>query len=209
MSAINFGYALTAVSVVNISQLITNYDISLSKSTTQSLLIGMMPIGGIFGAGVTKVVLKYVNRKQGIYFLFVLLWIGLGMILVRNMYTIILGRFVEGIAIGLYVSISPILLQEVTPKELRPRVMTMFGLSKSFGCMLANVLQNIFLAVGWDNASILLLIFNGFLSAVQVVLYFFFIPDSPLEMMEKGEHEKLETALLTIYKEEYFEDVYN
>lgn len=71
----------------------------------------------------------------------VILWAGLGLILVRNMYTIIIGRFVEGVAIGLYVSISPILLQEVTPKELRPKVMTMFGLSKSFGCVLANILQ--------------------------------------------------------------------
>lgn len=127
--------------MVDIPQLKSEYGITLSTPETNSILIGMMPIGGIFGAAFNQFFLKFFNRKQSLYIMLVILWAGLGLILVRNMYTIIIGRFVEGVAIGLYVSISPILLQEVTPKELRPKVMTMFGLSKSFGCVLANILQ--------------------------------------------------------------------
>ena len=186
LSAVNFGYALTAVSVVDMVKLINEYSISLSIPETDSLLIGMMPIGGIFGAAFNQIFLKFFNRKHSLYVMLIILWAGLAMILVHNMYTIIIGRFVEGVAIGLYVSISPILLQEVTPKELRPRVMTMFGLSKSFGCVLANILQTIFIAVGWDNSSVLLLVLNGYIAVIQAVLYFFLIPNSPLNMIENN-----------------------
>jgi len=94
LSAVNFGYALTAVSVVDLSQLMTEYSISISTPETNSLLIGMMPIGGIVGAAFNQLFLKFFNRKHSLYIMLIILWAGLAMILVHNMYTIIIGRFV-------------------------------------------------------------------------------------------------------------------
>jgi MFS family permease len=209
LSGVNFGYALTAVSVVNFAQLMDVYDIRISTPAAHAILIGIMPVGGIFGAAFSKIFLKSSSRKHSVYIMLGILWVGLGLMLVHNMYTIIVGRFIEGIAIGLYVSVSPIYLQEITPLELRPRMMTMFGLGKALGCVSANALQNIFLAVGWDNASVVLLIFNGYLAIIQAVLYFFVLPHSPLEMIVNGKEKEAREVILEIYKAEYLEAVFH
>jgi MFS family permease len=46
----------------------------------------------------------------------IVLWVGLGIMMIHNWVTIIVGRLIEGVAIGLYVSVGPIFLKEVTPK---------------------------------------------------------------------------------------------
>lgn len=59
--------------------------------------------------------------------------------------------------------------------------MSIFGLGKAFGVVIAYVLQNIFLAAGWVNTSyIVLLTFNGYTAIIQVVIYLTLLPQSPL-----------------------------
>ena len=62
--------------------------------------------------------------------------------------------------------------------------MTLFGLGKCLGVVIAYSLQNIFIAAGFDtNSYIVLLTFNGYLSIIQAVLFYFFIPQSPMELV--------------------------
>jgi hypothetical protein len=59
--------------------------------------------------------------------------------------------------------------------------MTLFGLGKCFGVVIAYSLQNIFIAANFTtNSDIVLLTFNGYLSVIQAVLYYFYIPQSPM-----------------------------
>jgi hypothetical protein len=94
LSAFNYGYALSACSVVKITQIQTLYGINLSKSTTSSLLIGLMPAGGIFGAAFNQVFVKFFNRKYSIFLMCSILWLGLALMLIHNNYTIFIGRFI-------------------------------------------------------------------------------------------------------------------
>jgi hypothetical protein len=94
LSAFNYGYALASCSVVKISQIQAIYGISLTKSTTSSLLIGLMPAGGIFGAAFNQIFIKYFNRKYSIFVMCSILWLGLALMLVHNTYTIFIGRFI-------------------------------------------------------------------------------------------------------------------
>jgi hypothetical protein len=72
---------------------------------------------------------------------------------------------------------------------MRPVIMTIFGLSKSFGIVIAYALQNIFIATNFtDNSYIILLTFNGYLAIIQAILFFFFVPQSPLDLIEKNNH---------------------
>jgi MFS family permease len=75
-----------------------------------------MPIGAIFGAGFSQLFIKCFNRKHSNYIMLIVLWVGLGIMMIHNWVTIIVGRLIEGVAIGLYVSVGPIFLKEVTPK---------------------------------------------------------------------------------------------
>jgi hypothetical protein len=59
--------------------------------------------------------------------------------------------------------------------------MSIFGLGKAFGVVIAYVLQNIFLVAGWLNTSyIVLLTFNGYSAIIQFVIYLTLLPQSPL-----------------------------
>ena len=78
--------------------------------------------------------------------------------------------------------------------------MTMFGLSKSFGCMLANLMQIFFMTIGYTTPSTVLLIFNGFLAIIQAILYYLVIPHSPMNMIETNDTEAAKKAILQIYK---------
>lgn len=66
--------------------------------------------------------------------------------------------------------------------------MTLFGLGKCFGVVLAYALQNIFIAAGFTaNSYIVLLTFNGYLCIIQAVLFYFFVPQSPMQLVEKDQ----------------------
>ena len=94
ISGINFGYALTSASVVNMKHVMHNYHVTISGPAISSLLIGMVPIGGIFGAAFNQLFLQFFNRKNSLYVILIILWIGLGLIMIYNMYAIVIGRFI-------------------------------------------------------------------------------------------------------------------
>jgi len=82
-------------------------------------------------------------------------------------------------------------LKEVTPRELRARVMTFYGLGKSFGVVVAYSLQNIFIAAGYKSTSyIVLLSFNGYTAIIQVILMLIFVPHSPLQLVANNQIER-------------------
>jgi hypothetical protein len=74
--------------------IIHNYHVTIPGPEISSLLIGMVPIGGIFGAAFNQLFLQFFNRKNSLYVMLIILWIGLGLILIYNMYTIVIGRFI-------------------------------------------------------------------------------------------------------------------
>ena len=70
-----------------------------------------MPAGGIFGAMFNQVFVKYFSRKYSIFVMCGILWVGLALIMIHNPYTIFIGRFIEGFAEALYLSLGPIYLK--------------------------------------------------------------------------------------------------
>ena len=83
----------------------------MSKSLAQGILIGIMPLGGVFGALSFKFVLRQFSRKHCFYFIAIWMLLSVGLIQITTAETIFIGRFLEGIAAGLYVSVGPIYLR--------------------------------------------------------------------------------------------------
>jgi len=94
ISGLNFGYALSACSVINLPQVMTIYGITLTQAVTHSLLIGLVPAGGILGAICNQIFVKYINRKYSIIIVASILWLGIALVLIHNPYTIFVGRFI-------------------------------------------------------------------------------------------------------------------
>jgi MFS family permease len=116
LSAINYGISLKEITAIPMADLVVHYSIPINKFSAQSILIGVLPFGAIFGVLVTKPLISRYRRLAGIYIFTV---INVGAIVLVNITTFptfIAGRFIEGICIGYYTNICPIYLKEIAPK---------------------------------------------------------------------------------------------
>jgi sugar phosphate permease len=88
--------------------------------------------------------------------------------------------------VGYYVTIAPICLREMSPIELRRMLGYFFSLGKIVGVMIVISLTLIFaatsVAIYWR---VLFTLSCGF-AVLQAVLVFFFVRETPTELIEKG-----------------------
>ena len=63
ISSFELGYAFCEVSTVTTSELKSAYNIELDAGGTTALLVGMMPVGGIFGCLLNRLFLDWFSRK--------------------------------------------------------------------------------------------------------------------------------------------------
>jgi MFS family permease len=111
-----FGYSIKEITSVKIDVLVSVYGITMDKFIAQSILIGILPIAAIIGSVITRVLIRKFRRLSGIY---VFTFVNVGAIVLVNIttfYTLLLGRFIEGICIGFYSAIAPVYLKEIAPK---------------------------------------------------------------------------------------------
>jgi predicted MFS family arabinose efflux permease len=70
-----------------------------------------MPFGGLFGSLLAKSFLNSITRLSGMHAALPLLVLSILIVQITTPLTLFLGRFIEGICIGYYVSIAPIYLK--------------------------------------------------------------------------------------------------
>lgn len=140
LSAIMFGYSLKEITSIPLDTIVTNYDINMDRNLLQGLLIAIMPFGGLFGSLLAKSFLRHITRIKGMHITLPVLILSILFVQITTPVTLFLGRFLEGVCVGYYVSIAPIYLKEISPKEIRSTTGTFFGLGKIIGVLLVIVL---------------------------------------------------------------------
>jgi MFS family permease len=186
LSAINYGISLKEITSVPIAELVKHYSIPIDKFAAQSILIGILPFGAIFGVLVTKALITRYRRLAGIY---IFTFVNIGAIVLVNVTTfgtLIAGRFLEGVCIGYYTNIAPIYLKEIAPRELRRLLGLFFSFGKIVGVLISAILELIFDAAPFSISWRILLSLTAVFSTIQAILIFFFGSDTPTEMIEKG-----------------------
>lgn len=141
LSAIMFGYSLKEITSIPSDTIVANYEVRMNANLLQGLLIAIMPFGALFGSLVAKAYLGRITRLRGIHAVLPVLCVSILIVQVGNPITLFVGRFMEGFCIGYYVSIAPIYLKEITPKELRAITGTFFALGKIVGVLLVISLE--------------------------------------------------------------------
>ena len=92
--ALNLGIAMKEITSVPIDILIEKYDISTSISLTEAILIGIMPIGAVFGTLINVKMLKHVRRVSSLY-IFAAVNVGAIVLVNVNHYpSLVVGRFI-------------------------------------------------------------------------------------------------------------------
>jgi predicted MFS family arabinose efflux permease len=106
-----FGYSLKEITSIPLDTISSNYGVSIEHNLLQGLLIAIMPFGGLFGSLLAKTYLKSITRLMGMHIALPVLAISIFIVQITTPVTLFVGRFLEGICIGYYVSIAPIYLK--------------------------------------------------------------------------------------------------
>lgn len=203
-----FGYSLKEITSIPIDILVEEYHITIAKSTAQSILIGVLPIGAILGVVITKFLITKYRRLTGIY-IFTIVNVGAIVMININVFGILVaGRFIEGICIGYYTTIAPIYLKEIAPKELRKMLGLFFSLGKIIGVLVVIIIEMILDEYPSPIGYRIILSMTAIFSILQAVLIFFFGSDTPAEMIEKGKEEKAMKIIKEFYKEDYQKEIF-
>jgi MFS family permease len=116
----------------------------METSLALSLLIGILPMGSVFGSIITKFLIVKYRRLAGIYIFTFFNIIAIVLVNITTFETLIAGRFIEGVCIGYYSAISPVYLKEIAPKELRRLLGLFFSLGKIVGVIIVIIIELIF-----------------------------------------------------------------
>jgi SP family galactose:H+ symporter-like MFS transporter len=195
LSAIMFGYSLKEITSVPIDTISSNYGISLDRNLLQGLLIAIMPFGGLFGSLIAKSFLKHITRLAGMHLALPFLVLSIFIVQITTPTTLFVGRFLEGVCIGYYVSIAPIYLKEISPKHMRATTGTFFGLGKIIGVLTVIILE---LLLG-EGAWRFLLSVTVILALTQSAILAVIGVDTPHEWIARGDTERAVESLQHIY----------
>ncbi len=167
-----FGYSLKEITSISLDIIVANYGINMNRNLLQGLLIAIMPFGGLFGSLLAKSFLRQITRLRGMHIALPILALSILIVQITSPATLFMGRFLEGVCVGYYVSIAPIYLKEITPREMRSITGSFFGLGKVIGVILVIVLELMLGEEAWrfllSVTAILALIQSAILAVIGV-----------------------------------------
>lgn len=161
-------------------------------SNQQQWVVSSMMLGAAIGAVVTSWISSTFGRKKSLLFGAALFIIGsLGSAFANSVVTLIFARVILGFSIGVASYVAPLYLSEMSEKETRGRLISMYQLMINFGIVLA-FLSDTALSYSGDWRMML-----GIISvpAFILVIALFGLPDSPRWLASKGRIEEAGTVL--------------
>jgi SP family galactose:H+ symporter-like MFS transporter len=171
------------------------------------MVVGAVLFGAMFGPFISGFLTDLLGRKK-INIIASLIFV-LGSILAAiapNTYSLIAGRLLLGIAIGIVAATVPLYLAELSPKEKRGRMVTFFQLAITLGILLSYVVGYIF--GNADNAW-RLMFWAGFVPAIILFVGMLFVPESPRWLLSKGRDDEAKSVLKKLREPKEAEDEYN
>jgi formate-dependent nitrite reductase membrane component NrfD len=93
LSAVIYGYSLKEITSVPIKTIMSMYSVTLDKFTTQSILIGILPVGSLIGAIITHFMLQKTERLTGMYIFAIVNAIAVVLINITDFGSLVAGRF--------------------------------------------------------------------------------------------------------------------
>jgi len=115
--------------------------------------------------------------------------------------TLVLGRIVTGLGVGVSFVVVPVYISEITPSEYRGMLSTCFDVSINVGILLGYVTGFLVTELGGgrlsDEATWRLMLALGGLLPVGVMVAMAWLPESPRWLMARGRPEQARAVLTT------------
>jgi sugar porter (SP) family MFS transporter len=159
------------------------------SSGMQGLTLNLTLIGSAFGVLIIGRPSDFLGRRRMmmvIALLFLFSAIATGVI--SNFKFFLVFRFITGIAIGGSAVLVPVYISELSPPNIRGRLVATFQLAITIGILMAFLSDYMLMDTGANNWRYMF-IFRGF-PALIFYLLLIFVPESPRYLMQRGlEHE--------------------
>lgn len=167
-------------------------------ASIRGFVVSAVPLGALFGAMVSGLCAKELGRRKTIMMTAILFLIGtLAAAFAPSLLSVVLGRLLMGLAIGISAMVVPMYLSEVSPAKVRGTIIFLFQLAITVGLMSAFAINLSFAAWIQDASTNWRWMFG--IGAIPSLLLFlgmaFIMPKSPRWLMLKGRKEEARKVL--------------
>ena len=173
--------------VINVALPSLREQLQLTPSQ-ESMVVGAVLFGAMFGPFISGFLTDKLGRKK-INIIASLVFV-VGSILAAiapDTNSLIAGRLLLGLAIGIVAATVPLYLAELSPKDKRGRMVTFFQLAITLGILLSYVVGYIF---GDAENAWRLMFWAGFVPAIILLVGMLLVPESPRWLLTKGRNEE-------------------
>jgi sugar porter (SP) family MFS transporter len=153
----------------------------------QEVIVSVVVIGGLVGGLMAKYLTSLTGRRRAILVTTQVFLLGtLIVTTTNNVYFLIMGRFILGIAIGFASMIAPMYLAEISPSRHRGQSVFFYQLSVTIGFVTAYTINFIFADTGNWRAMFAI----GLIPAILLAIGTWILPESPRWLISKNrEHD--------------------
>jgi sugar porter (SP) family MFS transporter len=178
-----------------------------SSATYITLFTTFIPVGALIGALLSGRLMNILGRRKSIMFTDLLIICSSFITILPTTATFGIGRLFSGIAAGLFLTISPVYVNETAPDEMLEKVGPLVQISTIVGIVFAYVM-GLPLPTEDDSASALswwwiVMFLTPAGIALYQLCYFLLVwtHESPLWLLRKGRTDETRAALSMIYTE--------
>ncbi|KAG5383860.1 hypothetical protein IGI04_035330 [Brassica rapa subsp. trilocularis] len=165
-------------------------DLNLSIAD-YSLFGSILTVGLILGALICGKLTDLVGRVNTMWITNILVIIGwFAIAFAKGVWLLDIGRFLQGISVGISSYLGPVYITEIAPRHLRGAASSLSQLSVGVGI---SVLYALGTVVAWRDLAIL-----GAIPCLMIVPLLFFIPESPRWLAKVGKEKEVEAVLLSL-----------
>jgi sugar porter (SP) family MFS transporter len=149
----------------------------------QELVISAVLFGAIIGAAFSGRLADYFSRQLLLLTSAIIFIVGtLVSAFSGEVSTLVVGRLLLGLAIGISSSIAPVYLSELAPHEIRGALIALYQLAITLGIFISYIIDFLFSSSGnWH-----MMLGIGIIPAVILFVGLLFLPKSPRWLMSKG-----------------------
>lgn len=175
--------------------------------THVGVMTSALPFGALFGSMLIGVLLasRFVirfGRRDILFFGGILFLVGaMGTALAREEWTLILSRFIIGLAIGIAAVTTPLYLAETAPMKLRGAMVAIYQLAITIGIVCSYSVNYLLI----EHQAWRAMFASSAIPAMILVVGIFFLPESPRWLCSVGRRNAAANALQHLRKDESVE----
>lgn len=202
-----FAYTLAILnnSADNVGETLEWGDLQEEYTTLFSTIV---PIGALIGSTFAGSLMSNKGRRLSIMLTDIIMITGSAISVIPFTISFGIGRFLSGVAAGLFLTMSPSFINEITPIEMVPSICPLIQISTDLGLVLAfgvglPLPASDFSSSSFNSWWVFMFLLPGLIGFYQFCYFWLVHPyDSPLWLLQQGESEKAKQAIARIYHSE-------